>query len=249
MAVLSNEFSAGMDRDSSKNKYDNQHYFEAENARIFSQDGLSGGALEDIEGTVERIDMDGLYLVGYTVLRDDLILFATENPGAPDPVTYNDYILTVPIEDIESQTTNQSYPIDYVNYAWAGKTKGNLVYTGALSFSMHNPIQAVPRYENEFVKKVYWVDGYNPLRYINTVYNSETNDLENLPIDHLEVIANLDLTQPDIVGITAGKLRSGKIQYAYQLYILNGSKTAISPLSTMIHLTEPSDTSTHSLFY
>ena len=53
MAQVTNTFAQGMDKDSSKNKYDNKHYYDANNTRLFSQDGLSSGALEDMEGTLK----------------------------------------------------------------------------------------------------------------------------------------------------------------------------------------------------
>ena len=58
MATIKNSFTAGMDRDSSKNKYDNTHYFDANNIRIITQDGLSSGAIENVKGNRVRITTD-----------------------------------------------------------------------------------------------------------------------------------------------------------------------------------------------
>ena len=241
MAKITNTFNQGMDQDSSKNKYDDKHYYAAENARIFSQDGLSAGALEDFKGTLERLDISGKTPVGYCVLRDDIILFLTNNPGDTPSAVLDDYIVRVPIEELEALTTDTQYVVDFVNYHVAPADGYNLIYTEKLSFCKVNPIKAIPRYENEIIQKVYWVDGYNNLRWLNTVYDADTNDLVNLPPDHLEVIGDFDLTQPEVINGISGELLAGKVQYAYQLYMLNGSQTVFSPPTPLYHITEADD--------
>ena len=247
MTVLSNEFSAGLDRDSSKNKYDNRHYYDANNVRILTQDGLSSGALEDMEGTIKRLDLSNvngtagaipIEIIGYCVVRDNIILFLTENiAGPPDPAGANDFIIKVPIEEIESLTGTNFYT-PAPGYESAG---GSWIYRNALGFSRDYPIQCVGRYENQYVQKVYWVDGYNRLRYLNIVYDEETNDLHNIPPDRLEVLGDIELTRPELIDMGAGNLKSGRIQYAYQLYTLNGGETVFSPTGNLINLTEDSD--------
>ena len=255
MAKFKNSFLNGMDKDSSKNKYDNQHYYDANNVRITSQEGLSGGALEDIEGSLKRIDISGgvgnQIVIGSCVLRDDVIIFLTDNFTNTPTGGSTDYIIRIPVEELEGLTGTNVVTVDFVNYHKIDDPDDgyNLIYTGNMWFCSGNPIQAIPRYENIYVKKVYWVDDYNPLRYINIVYDAELNDIENLPLDHLEVVPDVELTQPFVKETTGGDLNSGKIQYAYQLYLLNGSKTAISPPSPLVHLTSSSDNEGDSLNY
>jgi hypothetical protein len=238
MAKMTNTFAQGMDQDSSKNKYDNRHYYEAENVRIFSQDGLSGGALEDIKGTMERIDLSPLYpgnesdikVVGYCVLRENIIMFvALEGTGPPDYCA----IIQISIATLEGLTGENVYPVD-INYVHNG---GDIIYKEYLGFSTEYPIQCVGRYENEYVQKIYWVDGNNLLRYMNIVYDAELNDLENLPVSYLEVIGDIELTRPVIQEPISGSLRAGRISYVYQLYIANGSQTIFSPESALMNIT------------
>jgi len=246
MAKMTNTFNQGMDQDTSKNKYDDKHYYSANNVRITSQDGLSGGALEDIEGTLERVTLGDTLrrIIGYCVLRDDIILFiGTSFSGNPS------YIVRVPIEELEALTTNQTYPIDFVNYHVSPGDGYNLIYTEDMGFTIGYPIKAIPRYENELVQKVYWVDGYHNLRHINTVYNADTNDLVNLPLDRIEVIGNSQLIEPYIREEIAGNIRAGKVQYAYQLYQLHGSATLWSPISDLFHVTEADDYAANSTKY
>ena len=57
MAKHLNTFNQGMDQDSSKNKYDTNHYFDANNLRIISQAGLSSGALEVTDGNTLHLQV------------------------------------------------------------------------------------------------------------------------------------------------------------------------------------------------
>jgi len=235
MAKMTNTFNQGMDQDTSKNKYDDKHYYSANNVRIFTQDGLSGGALEDIAGTLERIIIDVAYtVIGYCILRDDIIVFLAHT-------STDDVVIRIPIEEIESLTLGNAYTVDFTNYHISPSDGYNLIYKEDMDFSTDYPIKAIPRYENESVQKVYWVDGLNNLRHLNVVYNADTNDLVNLPLDRIEVIGNSQLIEPYLIGEIAGNIRAGKVQYAYQLYQLHGSATLWSPVSDLFHVTEADD--------
>ena len=214
MAKMTNTFAQGLDRDSSKNKYDNTHYYDAKNFRIITQEGLSGGAMENTRGTQYRMNvLDNI--CGSVVLGEYLILWTTTNTLTPNG-TSTDRIWKVPIADLEA--LDGTAGVLTLNTSWF-HSGGNLVYTGNLSLSTQNLIVPIARYENDSIQKVYWVDGYNRLRHINTVYNADTNDLVNIPVDRLEVIGDIELTKPTAVDIVSGNLRSGRIQYMYQLYM------------------------------
>ena len=248
MTKLVNGFGSGMDRDSSKNKYDNQHYYDAKNFRIVTQEGLSGGALENIRGTQYRLnidpDIDGSEICGHTVLGEYLIIWTTTNTGTPNG-TSTDRVWKVPISSLEALTGVSVLVLD-TDYFWDG---GNLIYEENMWLSTQNVIKAIPRYENDDIQKVYWVDGYNRLRHLNVVHNADTNDLTTMSLDKLEVISDIELTTPTVVDIPGGNLRAGRIQYAYQLYMVNGSETVFSPATGLINLTGYSDTSSTSENY
>ena len=235
MAQFKNTFSQGLDKDSSKNKYDNTHYFDAENIRIVTQEGLSSGAIENVVGNYRRVYTGNAsyYINGHVILRDYLILWTTDNTGAPNGIS-TDRIWRVPIADIDALSGVSLLTLS-ATYVYAG---GNLLYSGHLSLSTLYKVRAVARYESSTIQKVYWIDGYNRLRHLNTIYNADTNDLVNLSLDKLEVISNFDVSRPEITSFSSGNLRSGKVQYTYQLYTLNGSETAFSPLSHLVNLTD-----------
>lgn len=236
MAKITNTFAQGLDRDSSKNKYDNSHYYDAKNFRIVTQEGLSSGAFENIRGTQYRMDiLDNI--CGDVVLGNYLILWTTDNTGSPNGTSV-DRIWKIDIADLEAlDGTANVFTLD-TDWFHLG---GNLIYSGNLGLSTQNLIVSIARYENDSIQKVYWVDGYNRLRHINTIYNADINDLTTLPIDRLEVIGDIELTQPFTVDIVSGNLRAGRIQYVYQLYMVNGSETVFSPASNLINLVNYSD--------
>jgi hypothetical protein len=245
MAKHINTFNQGMDKDSSKHKYDNVHYFDGKNIRIVTQEGLTGGAVENMTGNKQHLDTfsnsTNNRVVGSYTLRDHVILWTTDNATSTPSPTSNDIIWKVPITDIETAITGDTNLFLNYNY-FHSITPGHKIYEGNMELVQTNYIRAVGRYENEDVEKIYWVDTYNRLRHLNLVHDADINDLENLTVDKLEVIGNIDLSQPVIDDIVGGNLRAGKIQYAYQLYTISGSETVFSPTTGLIHLTSYSDT-------
>ena len=235
MAEFRNTFSQGLDQDSSKNKYDNLHYFSAENIRPVTQDGLSSGAVENVLGNLRRLycnDGSNHYVIGHTVIRDYILLFTTTNNTAVPNGASTDRIWKVAISSIETLVGTNYFTLSSTRFHLGG----NLIYTGNLYFCTGNKIRSVGRYENDAIQKLYWVDGYNNLRHINTVHNADTNDLTTLTADKLEVISDFTITRPELEAFESGNLRAGKVQYTYQLYVINGGETVFSPMSHLINI-------------
>jgi hypothetical protein len=108
-----------------------------------------------------------------------------------------------------------------------------LVYCRNLGFSSNNPIQAHSNYENENIDKTYWIDGKAQQRSVNV----KDPKLVDLKINVLNMVGDFNLSQPQITDtFVGGSHTSGMIQYAYNLYRVNGSQTKISPLSELVPL-------------
>ncbi|KKL03938.1 hypothetical protein LCGC14_2621050, partial [marine sediment metagenome] len=175
MAQIKNAFSAGMDKDSSKNKYDNTHYFDANNIRIITQDGLSSGAIENVKGNRVRVVGDERYILGGCVLRDYVVLWTTNTLQSGEPSSSTVCTIhAVLISDLNALTGTDTITLDDT-YLHNG---GNLIYTGFLRLGIKYPLKAIGRYENENVQKVDWVDSFNKLKHLNIIHNADTNDLE-----------------------------------------------------------------------
>lgn len=241
MGVHVNTFAQGMDKDSSKNKYDNLHYYNAENVRIITQNGLSSGALENVEGNLRRVQLattgEDNFIVGHVIMRDFLILWTSTNNTSTPSALSTDRIWKVPISSIESLTSTNALALNE-NWYHLNPSTNHKVFEGNLMLCTGNKVRAVARYESSNIQKVYWIDGYNRIKHLNTVYNAENNNLTTITNDKLEVISDFAITRPELLEYSSGNLRAGKVQYTYQLYVLNGGETVFSPVSHLINLTE-----------
>lgn len=96
-----------------------------------------------------------------------------------------------------------------------------------------NKIDVWGFYENQLNQKLYWATGTTPLSFIN-VANPDVLELNK---KFLLTVPNSNLVQPQITGFgSGGSHTSGSIQYAYNLYKLNGAQTKVSPLSEIVYL-------------
>lgn len=115
-----------------------------------------------------------------------------------------------------------------------------LKYIRNLNFKKEKLIQLLYNYENSILEKVYWVDGENQLRFMNLRHSIENGDLEELidmPSNSIDTVGDFSLSQPIVTNfVGGGGHTAGMIQYAYNLYRLNGSQTTVSPVSEMYPL-------------
>lgn len=115
-----------------------------------------------------------------------------------------------------------------------------LKYLNNLGFKTENLLQLLYNYENSIIEKIYMVDGNNQLRFMNlrqSLANGDLRDLADTPASSVNTVSNLDISQPEISSVTGGGSHTaGMVQYAYNLYVLNGSQTTISPLSALTPL-------------
>ena len=115
-----------------------------------------------------------------------------------------------------------------------------LKYMSDLGLSNQNLIQLLFNYENSVIQKIYFVDGKHQLRFINirqSVANGDLYNLIDLDSSSVDTVSTFTLSQIKVNNtISGGSHTSGMIQYAYGLYILNGSQTTISPLSELVSL-------------
>ena len=114
----------------------------------------------------------------------------------------------------------------------------NLLYMADLGLSKNNLCQILYNYENSIIQKIYFADGVHQVRYLNikqSVANGDTINLVDLSPSLLDTVSTFTLDQPEVVNVVGGGSHtSGKIQYSYSLYILNGAQTVPSPLSELV---------------
>ena len=170
-------------------------------------------------------------IIGACQLRDDIILFTTDNTGTTPTARGNRiYKLRVDLTT-ENQTSLTLLYDDTYN-----------VDDSSLKFSTAYPIRAIGKYETPNIQKVYWTDGYNNFRYANVAAeltvdgDPYVSDGDYMAIDKFETLPKITVTKPVLKNIVGGRINTGMIAYAYQLYITNGAETSISPLSDPIHV-------------
>tara|TARA_R110000851_G_scaffold268235_2_gene420940 strand:+ start:10791 stop:14894 length:4104 start_codon:yes stop_codon:yes gene_type:complete len=248
----------GMTQDITKSKHPFQLYYDAEHIRILSTDTQATGSVSNEKGnalviTIPTVSIDTINstitwkstpttteVLDYTTTE---ILSQVSAGLLPIESTTQAIIGTTPTRDGIIIFTSDGLGMDCIwevddvlgdNYVLT------LLYVRNLGLSINNPVQSIFNYENAVIQKIYWVDGKNQLRFLNTRHSIANEDLEEL-IDinsnTINFVGNFDLSQPTIDSVNSGgNHTAGMIQYAYNLYRLNASQTTISPLSDLIPL-------------
>ena len=169
-------------------------------------------------------------IIGYGNVRDNTYLFTT-NSHDSNP----------------SNTNGAIWKLSYDNTDDPPAPTVQLIYAHSeLNFSTHYPIESYGNYETNSIKKLYWWDNNNYLRHINI--GSDTYSL--LIPTQLDIITKVNLTKPKLTNIlSGGNFKTGVVQYAYQLYSVNGSETTFSSVSNLIHLAKESEGGANSSSY
>lgn len=204
----------GMQKDISVSKANAEFAFDAMNIRLTAREGNTllsvtnekGNKEVPINTLGEAVTIEGI-VIGKEIINNYLILFTTSTDENPE---YRDRIYR-----LEKDKNGFTCII---------------LYKGNLNFDVEHPIESIGIFENKDIQKVYWVDGKNPVRFINITktYNGGSdifNFVQNLSLDESIIIKSNTETQ--------GKFPSGTIQYVFTYYNKFGSETNIfyhSPL-------------------
>ena len=253
----------GMNQDLSKDKAQNTKYFSADNIRILSTDQQSTFALTNEKGNElvfsvpsVTIDTTKTRLSWVDQFENKFLVYERTGsyPGCELEELYaptsgqhtsgvQKIIGTCNTRDgaLLATTDNNGW-----NCLWeldgigSGNITLDLLYLSDLSWTTNKLIQLLYNYENSIIEKVYFADGENQLRFLNIRQSKDNGDLFNLidlPSSSVNTVSEYSLSQAQIDSITGGGGHTaGMIQYAYNLYVLNGSQTTISPLSELVSL-------------
>ena len=211
-----------MNQDLSKSKTSKEFFFEGRNIRLVTSGEQSLGSVTNQNGNTN-------VAVIPTISSDP----TTKSLGATFPISDLQIIGSCKLNDDHILfTTNNT--IDGI-FRLEPDFTVTLIYLDYLGFSTGNPIDAIGIYESSSLQKVYWVDGLNEVRYMNTVQAG----LINLDKTLLSIVPDVELIEPLITNsFTGGSYTAGSIRYAYNQYSLNGAQTKISPLSQTYYLND-----------
>jgi len=153
-------------------------------------------------------------IIGWTTMRDDLIVFSsTSSSSAPDS-TARFCIWRITYDD------DLTYTIQ-------------MMYVGAIPHSTYYMLETHSRHENNKVEKVYWTDAKETVKHFNLGADSP-HDISN---SQLEFTPNGDYYAPKFVSYLPGEPKEkGMVQYAYSLFNRSGAESKISPLSLPIYV-------------
>ena len=255
----------GMNQDTAKSKTENSTYFSALNIKLLSTTEQSTFALSNSAGnellytipnvSIDKIktrlnyasmDTDGTTSKflnyqrknGYSQLEDLYLPTGTNASSGTQRI-----VGTV-------DTRGGAIIVTTDNAGWdcfweltgidINDIKLTLIYVNNLGFNTNSPLRLIYNYENSLVEKLYFIDGKRQLSHFNLRQSIENGDLINLVDTRSEIlsaVSEFTFTSPKINSVIGGGSHTaGMIQYAYNLYVLNGSQTTISPLSQLTPL-------------
>jgi len=196
-------------------------YYETNNPRQIvkfnnSQQGTYGDLKWEIYPEISKFR-----IIGHTPLRDTTILFTVNDDGE------HGWNLT--------ETFSQIWKMSYDPKDPKGTAKVNLLYNGRLNFSREHPIEAIARYENTKIQRVYFTDNFNVPR----TFNAVRSDTWALRVKDFSLITENALSMP--LATTeeqdGGNLPTGRLYVTYRLKKFSGATSAIAPFSTGVSIT------------
>lgn len=167
-------------------------------------------------------------------------------PDNPVTVQFRKWIIT----DDPDQSSNPDYiyRIDYdgedfqMKYGNTDSGKedgvvGEPIFNGKLRFDVMSPIESIVYYETEEIQKIYWVDGYNVLRFMNFMEPADNveNDWDDTYFDSNRIAQlGLDVT---IKKTNTGNTRAnGVVQYLVTYFNKHGLQTGYVWVSDLVYL-------------
>lgn len=178
--------------------------------------------------------LNDLRIIGWTTLRDDIILITTNGDFDPDDPTTGPFI-----------SYGQLWRLSYDkggNLASGTNYTLTLLYNKQLNLTVHRPIanpgMIEARYESNTVTPVYWTDNYNPPRRANVADPA----LATYDSARLNLLPSLNMDEPRLIEmVQQGNLKTGVYQFAYRLRNVNGAETKFSRPSKLIPIIEASE--------
>ena len=226
MPTATLSFTKGLNTDSDKSILDQASYRRAENFTFTSCDGGTTGALENTKSNVRINSISDILvaaghdIVGYIDIVEDIVYFTTDG-------TYSHMYLYD--EDLDTFTLLYDDSTSWDNTR--------------LDFDKDDPknrITGVGRYENEDIRKVYWVSGIHETRFMD-IERALLGDYATSSVNAFSIVPSVDIGNIELTSesmISGGGLKAGNIQYSYRLFNKNGAETVFRTTTDLIKLTE-----------
>lgn len=244
LPVAVNTFVKGLNKDVSDMLNDPQTYRHAVNIQSYDAgEGVTGARIA-VNGTEKsmRFLWGSADVIGNCVIRDYIILFMrTTNATNHDKIVVLRELKSVGGTQNQNSMTYRN--VHYVNGKYTEDTgdfvnSNNVFWQGDLGFNDINYIDATSFWKSKGDARVYFCDGVHSLRTFN-IFDDPTGNVES----NFNIVKQESLAQPVCTGIAeddSSTLKSGMVQYCYQLYNINGSTSVFSQPSQLVHLVKDS---------
>ena len=210
----------GMQKDTSKSKLSKEFAFDAKNIRITAREDDSLLSITNEKGNEVVNNLGGNYL-GHCVLNNQVIFFFQRED---DEGHFYDYIA------ICSNYNEETNSFETKEDLYDGEKKGSL------NFNLNNPIETLGVYENEYIQKVYWVDGLNQPRVINIKASEEVKSKwTNTSFDFIPELALQESVSVEAIS-NSSLFAPGVIQYAFSYYNKYGQESNIFDVTPLCYI-------------
>lgn len=254
MAIKKETYSylGGLDIDNPPSKRGKNVYSMLRNGRITSSYSSTADNNIGSDGIIRCADGNQIALEFGTIVSISSTVVTYNINGAQATLTYS-LGLHQEVQDLESQigglgackivatysdgadlyllTTNTV--VDCIwkyNVSTYANPSITLIYINSLGWSVNYNYDIVVNHESASVKRIYIADGVHQVFSINLL--GTTNMVK--PKKVFSMVPQFNFSQPEIIDhLSGGSHTSGYIQYAYNLYNINGGQTNLSPLSEM----------------
>lgn len=219
-----NTFTQGMNMDTGISYLNSSEYRYAENIRVVTNEDGTTGILQNIEGVKDYSTYIPATetIIGTSTIKDIGIVITKDDSNI-------NRVYTITGFDTNTPTITC-------------KLKGHLGLCTDLETTPN--VSIVSNYETDTNIKIYFTDGNSAIKMLNIADNKyeagsdlvdgSGNIINTLALD---ITPGSNLAPFELVGMDAGSLPVGTVQYCYQLFNLHEQETTVSPLSEMVHLT------------
>ena len=202
----------GMQKDTSESKLSKEFVFDAKNIRITAREDNSLLSITNEKGNKRvSVNLAGNYL-GHCILNNQIVFFFKRG-------------------NIDYISLNSNYNEETNLF----ETKETL-YVGNLNFNLNNPIETLGVYENEYIQKVYWVDGLNQPRVINIkTLPTERVKWTDTSFDFIPELALQESVSIEAIS-NSSLFAPGVIQYAFSYYNKYGQESNIFDVTPLCYI-------------
>lgn len=220
-----NTFQGGMNLDTDITMLDSSQYRWAQNVRILTDNAGTTGILQNIEDVRQ-------YEGGLEISENIL--------GTAVSRWYNTEKERV--EECGIVFTKELYEQNRINSLWVVTDFNSINPTWKLIVSAElditDNVSIVTNFESNNVSKIYLSDGTGTIKCIDI--QKKYNTSKSNPITdstYFDLLPSSTMAPFKFIELTSGNLKSGMVQYCYQLFSTHGGETTTSSLSAMIPIT------------